>query len=633
MTGHKFLQGTPLMRIYLRCLGAKIGKDAILQEFEEGAIDLVTVGPRASLGTKLKLANVEVIGNQVHVGRIHIGADAHIGNGCVIGHDTWVGDGVELGDLTAIAPGMHIPDWEQWDGTPAAKVGMVDRASLPEHPDAGPLTRMVQGVGYLLAYNLIMIVGLLPIFPAFYMLYNLDYFVSGEFDYTIPWHMVPLFAWPAALFLVFTSMAVAVAMRWLLMPTRVKPGRHSIFSWFYFRKWMLGLTTETLLETLNSLYATVFMRNWYRMMGTKIGRGTEISANFAGRYDLIVMGENNFIGDECIFGDEDVHRGWMILKSLETGDRCFFGNSAVVAQGGVIENDALLGVKSRLPDDLRIAKGETWFGSPSIKLPNRQKVVLDQNLTYEPPFRMRLWRMIFEAMHTSFPTAMLISMAYITADIIAMPIDSGNWAGALGVLFAAGIVIGLMMYAMSVAFKWMFMGVYRPIMKPMWSWWAMRTEAVSVFYGGLASKTLLDYLRGTPFLPWLLIPYGTKVGKGTWINNTDITEFDCITIGDHAVINMQVCPQTHLYEDRIMKVGRIEIGRCATIGSGSTILYDTRIGEFARVGPLTLVMKGEQIPPHSHWAGAPAQQVAAQTEAKSGTMQTARPQPMMHAAE
>ncbi len=29
--------------------------------------------------------------------------------------------------------------------------------------------------------------------------------------------------------------------------------------------------------------------------------------------------------------------------------------------------------------------------------------------------------------------------------------------------------------------------------------------------------------------------------------------------------------------------------------------------DYARLGPLTVVMKGEQIPPHSEWVGSPAQ--------------------------
>jgi non-ribosomal peptide synthetase-like protein len=607
LTQHKFLQGTPLMRIYLRALGAKVGRDAIINEFEEGAIDLVTFGDRASLGSKVKLANVEVVGNLVYVGRIEIGADAHIGNGCVIGHDTRLGEGCELGDLTAIAPGSKLGDWEHWDGTPARKIGMVDKASLPEHPELSQRARIWQGIGYFLSYNLIMMIGLLPIFPAFYVLYNIDNWTSGDYDYVIPWHMVPIYAWPAALALVFVSMGVAVVMRWILLPDRVQPGSYSIFSGFYFRKWMLGVMVESVLETLNSLYATMFMRNWYRLMGCKLGRGTEISANFAGRYDLIEMGQNNFIGDQTIFGDEDIHRGWMTLKRLKTGDRVFFGNNSVIAQGSVIEDDALIGVKSRMPEGLNVKAGETWFGSPAIKLPTRQKVVLAGNWTYEPPRRMRLWRLCFEAMHTSFPTAVLITIAYITADMIAAPIDRGDYWTAVGIFMAAGIINSLIMYSLSVSFKWLAMGIYRPIMKPMWSWWAMRTEAVAVFYGGLSSKVLLEYLKGTPFLPWVLRPYGMKTGKGIYINSTDLTEFDCIKIGDFSAINMQAEIQTHLYEDRVMKVGRIDIGNGVTVGAGTTILYDTKIEDWVQVGPLSLLMKGETLPGSSVWSGSPTQ--------------------------
>jgi non-ribosomal peptide synthetase-like protein len=223
---------------------------------------------------------------------------------------------------------------------------------------------------------------------------------------------------------------------------------------------------------------------------------------------------------------------------------------------------------------------------------------------------MRLWRMCFEALHTSFPTAVLISAAYIMADIIEFPINAGDYGQALWVFFLSGMVVAFLMFLVSVAAKWLFMGVYRPLQKPMWSWWAMRTEAVSVLYGGLASKVLLDYMRGTPFMPWLLRLYGTRIGKGVWINCSDITEFDCITIGDYANINALACPQTHLYEDRVMKVGRIDIERGVTLGTSAVVLYDTKIGEFARLEPLTVIMKGEDVPGHTAWSGAPSERVA-----------------------
>jgi non-ribosomal peptide synthetase-like protein len=614
-TTPKFLQMSPLMRIWIRLLGGKVGKEAIIAEFETGAWDLISIGDRASTGSKMKLATVEFSANEMIIAPVEIGACAHIGNACVISGGATVSEGAELRDLTCVLPGQTVPAWEVWDGSPPRKVGMVDRAALPTHPEASAPKRVALGFGYFGVYTLMLMIGLVPIFPAFYVLYNLDYVIGGELDYTIPWSQLIFFTWPTAIILIVASMAIVVGLRWAIFPRRIKPGSYSIYSPFYFRKWSMALATEVLLETLNSLFATIYMRYWYRMMGAKIGKGSELSTNLAGRYDLVDIGKGNFIGDEAIFGDEDVRSGYMRLDTVKTGDRVFFGNAANVAAGSVIEDGALIGVKSKLPDSLHVKKNETWFGSPAIKFPTRQKVALGASETYEPPRRMFALRAVFEALHTSLPTAVFLMVAYMTADTLEGFIIDGQYGVAVLIVLAAGVINALAMVLMSVAIKWLMMGVYKPVMKPMWSFWAMRTEAVAVIYGGLAGKVGLEYMRGTPFLPWLLRLYGTKIGKGVLMDWTDITEFDCTRIGDYSVLNAHSCPQTHLYEDRVMKVGRIDIGRGVTISSGSIILYDTKIGDFARIEPLTLVMKGEQIPAHTMWQGAPSQPYVAHAKA------------------
>jgi non-ribosomal peptide synthetase-like protein len=448
-------------------------------------------------------------------------------------------------------------------------------------------------------------VSLLPIFPAFYLFDRIDDRLSDFIEIHYHWYL-PVITWPTALFMTAVTVLLIAVVRWLILP-RVTSGRYSIWSGFYLRKWTVALATEVTLDTLTSLFATIYMRAWYRLMGARIGRGAEISTNLAGRYDLTTIGAKNFIADEVVFGDEDIRRGWMHLEPVRTADRVFVGNDAVVPPGADIPEDVLIGIKSKPPENARIAPGETWFGSPPIKLPTRQKVDIGATWTYEPSFGRKLWRAVFEALHTSFPSMLFITFAILAIDLYFYPaILEQRWGMLILSFMGASIVIPLLQTLVVVAVKWSLMGVYKPLMKPMWSWWAMRTEAVAVLYWGLAGKVLLEHLQGTPFLPWILRLLGVKLGKGICMHTTDITEFDCVKIGDFCAINALSALQTHLYEDRVMKVGRVELGRGVTVGANATVLYDSHIGDYAQLRPLTIVMKGEAIPRHSEWEGAPA---------------------------
>ena len=66
------------------------------------------------------------------------------------------------------------------------------------------------------------------------------------------------------------------------------------------------------------------------------------------------------------------------------------------------------------------------------------------------------------------------------------------------------------------------------------------------------------------------------------------------------------CPQTHLFEDRIMKIDHVIIGSRVYLGPRSAVLYSAKVGDNAKLGPFTLVMKGEHIPPATAWLGCPA---------------------------
>jgi non-ribosomal peptide synthetase-like protein len=84
-----------------------------------------------------------------------------------------------------------------------------------------------------------------------------------------------------------------------------------------------------------------------------------------------------------------------------------------------------------------------------------------------------------------------------------------------------------------------------------------------------------------------------------------MTEFDCVSVGDEAQMNKHSGPQTHLFEDRVMKIGRVDIGKRAVVGKHAIALPGSKIGDDARLGSLSLAMSGETLPNCTEWHGSP----------------------------
>ena len=129
-----------------------------------------------------------------------------------------------------------------------------------------------------------------------------------------------------------------------------------------------------------------------------------------------------------------------------------------------------------------------------------------------------------------------------------------------------GLLYGLGSFLLVVALKWILVGRYRPRAAPMWTPFVWLSEAVTNVYESLAVPNLLAHP------PWHAAPalglaaVRRRIGRGVYLDTTDLTEFDCVRIGDEAELNGWCGPQTHLFEDRVMKIGHVEIGARASIG-------------------------------------------------------------------
>jgi non-ribosomal peptide synthetase-like protein len=96
------------------------------------------------------------------------------------------------------------------------------------------------------------------------------------------------------------------------------------------------------------------------------------------------------------------------------------------------------------------------------------------------------------------------------------------------------------------------------------------------------------------------------------METTALTEFDLIEVGDDVALNQDCTLQTHLFEDRIMKMSHIRIGDNCTVGARAIVLYDSAMESGSRLGDLSLLMKGESLPAQTHWEGSPARRTVPQ---------------------
>jgi non-ribosomal peptide synthetase-like protein len=103
--------------------------------------------------------------------------------------------------------------------------------------------------------------------------------------------------------------------------------------------------------------------------------------------------------------------------------------------------------------------------------------------------------------------------------------------------------------------------------------------------------------------------FGAKIGLRVYMETTFLTEFDLVRVGNDAAVSGQTALQTHLFEDRVMKMSTVTVGPGCTVGPRSVILYDSELSANAELDALSLVMKGETIPSHGRWRGIPAGRV------------------------
>lgn len=597
----EYMAGTPLLNWYYRALGARIGSNVYLGSSGLSAFDLVSVGDDSCIGCETDFSGYTVEDGFMKVGRITIGRGCFVGNRSVIRENTVIEDGAKLEDLSFLPRGGRIPAGERWSGSPARRIAR--RASwkgVSEGNRPTPWRRAAFGALHGFGLLLFPVMVIAAIFPGIIVMNELGGRGQGY------WYLcvTPLVALS---FVILLCLEIAVVKKLLL--GKVVAEKYDVHSGFYVRKWFVDQLMELSLDVLGPLYATIYLAPWYRLLGAKLGRRAEVSTASFISPDLLTVCDEGFIADAVSLGAARVEDGRVTLAEVHVGVRAFVGNSALLPPGAVVGDNGLIGCLSTPPATIPGAStaGTAWLGSPAVFLPQRQEsTAFGSELTYNPTRKLQLQRAAIEFCRVILPSTCFL---IFTSLLLSVSLEIRDDLSAISQFLLFPVLYGGFGVAAAltvVVFKWALMGRYRPADHPLWSTFVWKTELVTSMYENLARLFLVDELEGTPFLGVYLRMLGMKVGKRVFLNSAEFTEFDLVEIGDDVAINEGCTIQTHLFEDRVMKVSTVRVEAKCSVGAQSVVLYDTLMEEGSSLNSLSLLMKGEILPAWTRWEGSPA---------------------------
>jgi len=598
----RVLSGSPLLPIYLRLLGARVGQDTHLASAELSLPALTEIGDGVHVGYGASLRPFYVEDGWLVVGPVILGRDAFVGASSMVVAGAGLGPGAVLTEHSVLGPAEAIPSGEHWGGSPARPtqeldVALTEMTSCPTAPRQWSPMLMA---GFAAGFFALELLPFAMIAPAVMLVW----WALLSFG-TLAGLAASVLSGPVYVLTACTLIAVLRRATLGTTPIGILHLRTSLG----LRKWIVDKLLEASLAATNTLYSTVYTATWLRALGARVGVGAEVSTVAHLDPDLLILGPGSFVADMASVGSATFQNGHIALQPTEVGRRAFVGNAAFVPSGTFLGDRSLIGVHT-VPPRGGVPADTSWLGAPAIFLPRRQESQdFGEAMTFHPSRRMMGERLFIEFFRITLPSSVLAVAAFCGLYAIAGAAGAFDlWATILAAPVAF-LVVGLATVLVVVGIKWLLVGVYRPRVEPLWSRFVRRSELVTGLYEAAAVPALLQGLTGTPMIGPLLRLFGAKVGRRTFIDTTYLTEFDLVRIADDAAVGTQASLQTHLFEDRVMKMSTVTIESRASVGARSVVLYDAVVGRYATLGPLSLVMKGESLMPTTHWVGIPAQHI------------------------
>lgn len=604
-------RGTPLFNAYLRLLGAKIGRSAVLElKTIPLCTDLLSIGDGAIVRDEAHLFTYKAHNGYLWRGPIHIGAGASVGYGSSLDIHTQLGDGAQLAHASAMAEGQQLPPGESWHGIPARPCD--DKPSKASRVAAPPRWRLaLYATTQLLGLYLPIALVALLLRPALHLF--TQWLTVG------PWPAMsstPLYV--SSLLATIVIAATVIGLTWqtakaTLLPRMLRPllpsGKR--FPLFGLRHAAYrSAKRASSAHHLNRVFGdSSFVLNWLRALGYRFDRPIQTGSNFGleqyhGLPWLCHIGHGSMVSDGLRLVNSEENAKGVRLFEAQLPANSFVGNDVFLPHDHRLGDNCLLATKVMVPTTGHTRHDTGLLGSPPFEIPrcNDEDIPAatattneDRERTLGAKNRHNLLTAIAFVGAGAGQIWLLLMLIYVSG---AWRMED-PWRIAVALLLAAPVTAAWWTLVQRLAYRFMKVPDLHISIYDRQFWEVERMWK-------LTSTTLGRMFVGTPWRSLLLRAQGIRVGSMVFDDGCYFSEHTMVSIGDHCNLNREALIQCHSLEDGVFKSASTIIGDSVSIEPKVLVHYGVHIETSARVCTDAFLMKGESVAAKERWAGNPA---------------------------
>ncbi|MER7482637.1 Pls/PosA family non-ribosomal peptide synthetase [Streptomyces sp. NPDC126510] len=612
--------GSPLYLLYLRALGAKVGRGVvILSRSVPVCTDLLAIGDGTVISKDSSFACYRAHTGVIQIGPVALGRNVLVSESTVIDIDTSLGDGAQLGHASSLHRGQAVPGGEHWHGSPAHRTDVDFQAVGAAH--CGAVRRAVHSVLQMLAvlvlYVPLAVGGLFALLVGVPQLSTAlepgpAVFADWTFyrDALVISSALVFGAVPAGLLVLSTVPR--------LLGRTITPGRVYCLYGFHHgvHRTIALLTNWRFLKRLFGDSSAIV--HYLRYLGYRLSQVEQTGSNFGTEMKhetpfLSAVGRGTMVADGLSIMNADFSSTAFRVSQVSIGPHNFLGNRIAYPTRGRTGDNCLLATKVMVPVDGEVREGVGLLGSPSFEIP--RSVLRDSRFDrFKSPDELRRGLAAKNRHNVATMGWYLLTRWIYTCGIFLLTSGAAEFYGSFG---AASI-------ALADVFAVVFTLAYFVLVERVVTAFApLKPLLCSIYdqrfwqrerYWKVPSETYLRIFDGTPFknMIWRLL--GARLGSRVFDDGCYLTERAMATIGDGCTLNSGSVIQCHSQEDGTFKSDRSTIGSGCTLGVGAFVHYGVTVGDGAVLAPDSFLMKGEVIPQDARWGGNPARPLSSHSE-------------------